>query len=258
MDAIETFLNRVTLHADADIRVIDKPYGLAVQKGTRTTEDLDSWLMARSQAGHERLRLVHRLDKETAGCLILAASQEAARLLGRELEARRVAKTYWALVHGVPSPSVGRIDIPLIKARRVLEDGSASGLPGDTVRTALPSELATAWTAETHYEVLDNALTSQGDRFSFVRLMPQTGRQHQLRAHLAAIGHPIVGDSKYPAPAFEQATAPPGQSSLLHLLARGLTFRHPKGHRLTIQAPLPTHMRVSFEQLRFAAALTAH
>ena len=137
---IEAFLARITLHVDDDIRVIDKPYGLAVQKGTATAEDLDSLLMARAAHGHERLRLVHRLDKETTGCLMLAASREAARLLGRELMAGRVDKTYWALVHGVPEPRAGVIDLPLIKA---------AGPDGDRVRAALPGEWETAWTAVT-------------------------------------------------------------------------------------------------------------
>ena len=216
------------------MRVIDKPYGLAVQKGTGTIEDLDSLLMARARAGAERLRLVHRIDRETTGCLVLAASQEAARLLGREIERRRMVKTYWALVHGVPEPRAGTIDLPLVKAATAA---------GDRVRPARPEEMEEAWSAVTRYEVLEARLGAH----ALVSLAPETGRQHQLRAHLAAIGHPIVGDPKYP----YRETAP---AQPLHLLARGLTFRHPRGHMLTVAAPLPPHMRATFVRLGFAAS----
>lgn len=237
---MEAFLESVTLHADADLRVIDKPYGLAVQKGTRTTEHLDGMLIARAEAGGERLRLVHRLDKETSGVLLLAATREAARLLGREMMGRRVTKTYWALVHGVPEPRTGSIRLPLIKA---------TGPSGDRVREARGDELEAAWDAVTHYEVLQARL----DRHAFLALTPETGRQHQLRAHLAAIGHPIVGDAKYPFAHVAGCEPPIGQSSMLHLLARQLTFRHPKGNMLTVQAPLPPHMRATFGRLGFSA-----
>ena len=229
---LEAFLEAVTLHVDADVRVIDKPHGLGVQRGTATTDDLDSRLIARATTGLERLRLVHRLDRETAGCLVLAASREAARLLGREFAARRVVKTYWALVHGVPEPRAGVIDLPLIKA------GSPDG---DRVRPARPDEIEAAWSAVTHYEVLQARL----DSFAFVRLTPETGRQHQIRAHLAAIGPPIVGDAKYPY-SHAHMTDPPEK---LHLLARRLVFRHPRGHMLGVEAPLPPHMRASFANL---------
>ena len=231
----------MTVHVDDDVRVIDKPHGLAVQKGTHTIEHLDGMLMARAAAGKERLRLVHRLDKETSGCLVLAASREAARWLGREMMGRRVTKTYWALVHGVPEPRAGRIDLPLIKV---------AGPDGDRVRPARPDELVSAWTATTHYQVLE----ARPDAFAFVGLLPETGRQHQLRAHLAAIGHPIVGDSKYPAP----GQVVPGQLPGLHLLARGLAFRHPRGHMLAVEAPPPPHLRTTFERLGFVVPLSAY
>ena len=243
VDAIDAFLDTITLHVDADVRVIDKPSGLAVAAGTRTTDHLDGMLMARADAGHERLRLVHRLDRDTSGCLVLAATRDAARLLGREMMARRVVKVYWALVHGVPvfhSGHTGTIDVPLIKAR---------GSSGDRVRAALPGEIADAWPAVTHYEVLDAAT----DRSSaLVQLTPLTGRQHQLRAHLAHIGHPIVGCDKYPFRSEICDFRAPDQPCRLHLLARRLTFRHPRGHILTIAASVPPHMRASFERLGIA------
>lgn len=242
---MERFLDAITLHRDNEVRVVDKPYGLAVQNGTRTTEHLDGLLMARAEAGLERLRLVHRLDKETSGCLVLAATRDAARLLGREFMARRVTKTYLALVHGVPEPRTGRIALPLIKAPSEL---------GDRVRPALDSELDQAWSAVTHYTVVAARLTT----FALVRLSPETGRQHQLRAHLWAIGHPIVGDAKYLPPhllsrlpvgarAFTAMADDP--SSMLQLLAQQLTLRHPKGHMLSVAAPLPPHMWAMLDQL---------
>lgn len=242
-DAIDVFLDGMTIHVDDDIRVIDKPYGLAVQKGTRTTVDLDSLLATRATAGRERLRLVHRLDKETSGCLVLAASREAARHLGKEIMNRRLSKLYWALVHGVPEPRAAAIRLPLVKAR---------GPGGDRVRAAEPEETERAWTAVTHYEVAQARMNC----FAFVALTPETGRQHQLRAHMAAIGHPIVGDGKYPwtstAAQVQAGTPPAAQSSMLHLLARQLTFRHPRGHMVTFEAPLPAHMRATIARLGFA------
>jgi 23S rRNA pseudouridine955/2504/2580 synthase len=240
IETIDTFLDRITLHVDADVRVIDKPYGLAVQKGTRTVEDLDSLLIARAEACGERLRLVHRLDMETSGCLVLAASKEAARLLGREIMQRRFTKTYWALVHGVPEPRTGTIHLPLIKA---------PGPMGDRVRAARSDELETAWSAVTHYEVLQARL----DRYAFVALTPETGRQHQLRAHLAAIGHPIVGDSKYPLDTTKFTVEPDTPGAMLQLLAHRLTLRHPKGHMLSVAAPLPPHMRAMLDKLGLAS-----
>lgn len=239
---IDAFLEQITLHADADVRVVDKPWGLAVQKGTKTAEHLDGMLIERAEATGERLRLVHRLDKETSGCLLLAATREAARLLGREMAGRRMLKTYWALVHGVPEPRIGVIDLPLIKAATA---------NGDRVRPATMAEEAQAWTAITRYEVLQARMGSH----ALLALTPETGRQHQLRAHLAAIGHPIVGDRLYPGvekrAAYGQQEHPP----MLHLLARQLTFRHPRGHWITCEAPLPGHMRASFERFGFKTPL---
>ena len=118
-----------------------------------------------------------------------------------------------------------------------------AGPEGDRVRKARPGEQERAMHATTHYSVIDRV----GQKAAWVSLKPVTGRQHQLRAHLAAIGHPIVGDPKYP----YRETAP---AQPLHLLARGLTFRHPRGHMLTVAAPLPPHMRATFVRLGFAAS----
>ena len=239
--AIEAWLDGLTLHRDAAVRVIDKPAGLAVQRGTRTLEDLDSLLAARAGtgegAGHERLRLVHRLDRDTAGCLLLAASRDAARLLGREFAARRVVKTYWAVVAGVPEPRAGTIDLPLVKATTPA---------GDRVRPALAHEIDRAWPALTRYEVLQ----AGGTAYAWLALNPETGRQHQLRAHLAAIGHPILGDALH-APAAD----PTQPAAPLHLLARGLAFRHPNGQWVSVTAPLPAHMRSTFDRLGFGPGI---
>jgi 23S rRNA pseudouridine955/2504/2580 synthase len=232
--SIEAFLERITLHLDAQIRVIDKPAGLAVQKGTGNDEHLDGMLMALAAETGIRERLVHRLDKDTSGCLVLARSREAAAWLGREFMRGRVAKTYWAIVHGVPEPRAASIDLALVKVATP---------NGDRVRPALPHETANAWTAETEYEVL----AARANCCTWLRLVPRTGGQHQLRAHLAAIGHPILGDAKYP-------PAPPPAANAhrpLHLLARSLAFRHPNGEQVTTEAPPPAHMLRTMTALGF-------
>ena len=133
-----------------------------------------------------RPRLVHRLDRDTSGVLVVAKRREVAAKLGRAFQTRSVRKIYWALVKGVPKPPQGKVDAALVKA---------SGPEGDRVRKARPGEQEVAQSAVTYYAVVDRA----GQKVSWLSLKPVTGRQHQLRAHMAIIGHPILGDEKYPA-----------------------------------------------------------
>lgn len=244
LDVFEAMLEAITLYRSADVRVVDKPYGLPVQKGTRTLLDLDSLLIARARRSGERLRLVHRLDRGTTGCLILAASREAAARLGAAFARGRVTKTYRAVTRGVPEPRVGRIDAALVKA---------SGPLGDRVRAAGPEEMAIAQAALTEYEVLAERL----GRHALVELTPRTGRQHQLRAHLAHLGTPIMGDSRY-LDAGPTALSPV-RPQPLHLCARAIRFPDPAADAagrprfVDVRAPLPAHMRETLARLGLGA-----
>jgi 23S rRNA pseudouridine955/2504/2580 synthase len=179
---------------------------------------------------------VHRLDRDTSGVLVIAKRRAVAAKLGRAFQTRSVRKIYWALLHGVPKPSQGKVDAALVKA---------GGPDGDRVRKARPGEKDIAQSAVTHYSVVDRA----GQKVSFVSLKPVTGRQHQLRAHMAIIGHPILGDGKYEG----DKNLPDGISNRLYLHARRISFPHPSGEGVVdITAPLPEHMAKAFALFGFA------
>jgi 23S rRNA pseudouridine955/2504/2580 synthase len=228
------FIESLILYEDNDVLVLNKPFGLAVQGGTSTRRHIDGLLAAMVDRFGDRPRLVHRLDRDTTGVLLVAKHRDAAAKLGRTFQTRSAAKTYWALVNGVPRPPQGRIEAPLVKA---------SGPEGDRVRKALPGEQEQAMHATTHYAVIDRV----GTRAAWVSLKPVTGRQHQLRAHMAVIGHPIVGDSKYEGgmelPALEIEPK-------LHLHARRIVIPHPRGRgEIDVSAPLPPHMLKTWDLL---------
>jgi 23S rRNA pseudouridine955/2504/2580 synthase len=227
-------ISRLILFEDDHVMVLNKPFGIAVQGGTGTSRHIDGLLAGMVDRFGDRPRLVHRLDRDTTGTLLVAKHRQAAAKLGRIFQTRTVAKTYWALVKGVPKPLQGKVDAALVKA---------SGPAGDRVRKALPGEQDKAMRASTHYAVIDRV----GNKAAWLSLKPVTGRQHQLRAHMALIGHPIVGDSKYegglelPAPQIE---------GKLHLHARRLVLPHPaNGPKIDVTAPLPDHMRKTWELL---------
>jgi 23S rRNA pseudouridine955/2504/2580 synthase len=226
------FVQSLVIHRDADIIALNKPPGLAVQGGSATTEHLDRLLDALKFDAPERPRLVHRLDKDTSGVLLLARSREAAAKLGRCLKHRTARKLYWALVIGVPKIADGEIKLPLAKRGR---QGDERVRPAD-------SEEAEARMAITRFAVLERA----GTRLCWLAMMPVTGRTHQLRAHAAAIGHPVVGDGKYGG-----AEAHPGGeiARRLHLHARRIVIPHPRGGVFDISAPLPHHMRRAWRLL---------
>jgi 23S rRNA pseudouridine955/2504/2580 synthase len=220
------FLKSITLHEDDDVLVLNKPMGLAVQGGSGTTRHLDGLLEVLRDAKGQRPRLVHRLDKDTAGCLLVAKTRFAASALAKTFRSRSARKIYWALVAGVPKPHQGRISTFLAKEER--EDDSF-------MRIARHGEEGASH-AITYYAVVDTA----AQQLAWVSLKPVTGRTHQLRAHMAHIGHPIVGDPKYFSK--ENWELPGGMQDRLHLLARRIVVPHPRGGTIDMTAPLPPHM----------------
>ncbi len=223
------------IHRDRAAIVINKPPGLATQGGSGTFEHVDGLLDAFASTGpkHEpRPRLVHRLDKDTSGVLLIAATPGSAAFFSKRFSTRSARKIYWALCVGVPSIGEGLIDLPLAKQ------------PGSGGEKMMVDKTEHGQPARTRYKVIDRA----GNAACWVELQPQTGRTHQLRVHMAALGHPIVGDGKYGGPeAFLAGTI----SRKMHLHARRLIIDHPDGTPLDITAPMPAHMAASIEQLGF-------
>jgi 23S rRNA pseudouridine955/2504/2580 synthase len=231
------FLASITLYEDDDLLVVNKPPGIAVQGGTKTTHHIDRLLEGLGDGPETRPRLVHRLDRDTSGVLVIAKRRSVAAKLGRAFQTRSVRKIYWALLHGVPRPPQGKVEAALVKA---------SGPEGDRVRKARAGEQDIAQSAVTHYAVVDRA----GQQVAFVSLKPVTGRQHQLRAHMAILGHPILGDKKY----HGDKDLPEGIPNKLHLHARRISFPHPSGEGMVdVTAPLPEHMTRTFADFGFEA-----
>jgi 23S rRNA pseudouridine955/2504/2580 synthase len=232
------FLQSITLYDDDDMMVLNKPAGLAVQGGSGTTRHVDGMLGVIRTKDGQRPRLVHRLDKDTSGCLLIAKSRFAAAALAKTFRSRSARKIYWALVPGVPKPKQGRISTYLAKEER--EDDSV-------MRVAKHGEEGASH-AVTYYAVVETAAA----RLAWLSLKPVTGRTHQLRVQLAHIGHPIVGDPKYFD--IENWQLPGGMQNKLHLLARRIVVPHPRGGVIDASAPLPPHMLQSWNLLGFDAA----
>ena len=231
--ADRNFIESLILFEDGELLVLNKPYGIAVQGGTKTRKHIDGMLAGMEDRFGGRPRLVHRLDRDTSGVLLVAKSHSVASRLGRLFQTRSVQKIYWALTKGVPKPPQGKIEAALVKA---------SGPEGDRVRKAMAGEQDTAQSAITHYSVIDRVST----KFAWVSLRPVTGRQHQLRAHLAIIGTPIVGDQKYEG---DKNLPVDGLEMKLHLHARRLIVPRGRAETLDVTAPLPDHMLTSWELL---------
>jgi 23S rRNA pseudouridine955/2504/2580 synthase len=234
------FLKSITLYEDADVLVLNKPMGLSVQGGSGTTRHLDGMLEVLRQPGPDgqKPRLVHRLDKDTAGCLLVAKTRFAAAALAKIFRSRVARKIYWALTAGVPKPRQGRISTYLAKEER--EEDSF-------MRIAEHGEEGASH-AVTYYAVVETSAST----LAWVSLKPVTGRTHQLRAHMAHIGHPIVGDPKYFP--IENWELPGGLQNRLHLLARRIAVPHPRGGVIDVTAPLPPHMQQTFNLLGLDAA----
>jgi 23S rRNA pseudouridine955/2504/2580 synthase len=230
-------LRDMILFEDDDIMVLNKPAGLAVQGGSGLTKHVDQMLDTMRDARGQRPRLVHRLDRETAGCLLVAKTRFAATALTGSFRHRSARKIYWALVAGVPKPKQGRISTYLAKEEN--EDDSI-------MRVAAHGDEGASH-AVTYYAVVETSAT----KLSWVSLKPVTGRTHQLRAHMAHIDHAIVGDPKY----FnkENWQLPGGLQNRLHLLARRIVIPHPRGGLIDVTAPLPPHMLQSWNLLGLEA-----
>jgi 23S rRNA pseudouridine955/2504/2580 synthase len=221
--------------------VLNKPPGLATQGGSKTTKHVDGLLDAFVEGNAPRPRLVHRLDKDTSGVLLIARTPGSAASFSKRFASRSARKVYWALVVGNPQLSEGVIDAPLAKQ---------PGTGGEKMH--IDEENGQA--AKTRYRVVDRA----GQRAAWVELEPLTGRTHQLRVHMAAIGHPIVGDGKYGG---QDAFLTGAVSRKMHLHARRLIITEPKagegpGGKLDVTAELPPHFAMSMEVLGFDPALS--
>ncbi len=231
-------LQRLVLHMDASLIVLDKPHGLPVQGGPGITRHLDGMLDALRFGFEERPRLVHRLDRDTSGLLLLARTPLAAAFLAKEFRGRGVEKTYWAVVTPPPQVEEGRIDIPLAKL------GGPRGERMQAVED--PSEGARA---VTDFRTLDSVRS----RAAWLELKPLTGRTHQLRVHCAeGLGAPILGDGKYGGGAAHLDGLP----NELHLHARALRLPHPEGGVLEAFAALPPHMKETFGFFGFESQKT--
>jgi len=226
-----TFAQNLVIHRDAQAIVINKPPGLATQGGTKTDDHVDGLLDALEFELDQRPKLVHRLDKDTSGALLIARTARSAAYFAKAFSSRTARKVYWAIVMGVPSIDDGMIELPIAKQ---------PGTGGEKMHVDEEEGLP----ARSRYRVIERA----GNRAAWVELQPHTGRTHQLRVHMAAIGHPIVGDGKYGGKeAFLSGTI----SRKMHLHARRIRVDHPDGGRVDVRAELPEHFAASLTSLGF-------
>lgn len=234
-------LEAMVIYRDEHLIVLDKPFGLAVQGGPGIKRHLDGMLDGLREAGQPRPKLVHRLDRDTSGVIVLARTPGTAAKLSAAFRGRDMQKTYWAVVAGRPVPVEGRIDLPLLRY---------AGARGErSVPAARDDEEGQR--AVTDYRTVDHA----GQKLAWLELSPITGRTHQLRVHCVALGTPIVGDRKYHEPDQNGARSAvvDGLPEKLHLHAHALDLPHPAGGRLTVEANLPPHMAETFKTLGFEA-----
>lgn len=229
-------LKAMTLYEDRKVLVFNKPAGLAVQGGSGLNRHIDKMLEAlRNQKG-EKPRLVHRLDRDTSGVLVVAKTRGAAAALTKAFRGRNTEKTYWAIVKGVPKPKEGRISNWLAKMR---DDN------GDDYMAVVKHGTPDSDHAVSTYRVIENS----GPNLAWLELQPVTGRTHQLRVHAQNLGHPIIGDPKYFN--IENWQLPGGIQNKLHLHARRIRIPHPDGGTIDVTAPLPPHMLQTWNLLAF-------
>jgi 23S rRNA pseudouridine955/2504/2580 synthase len=251
-------LKAMVLYEDRDLLVLNKPFGLAVQGGSGTTRHIDGMLASLADERGGRPLLVHRLDRDTSGVLLVAKSRSIAADLGEIFRSRQARKIYWALVEGVPRHAQGRISLYLAKGAGMEDNRPALGNAGpreklEKMRVAKHGD-EDARHSVTYYAIVDKV----APRLAWLSMKPVTGRTHQLRAHAEAIGHPIIGDPKYGAAPTKDPrrndplrAIPDGVERKLQLLARRLVLPHPRGGTLDVTAPLPPHMQQAFDLFGF-------
>lgn len=227
-----SFAKSLVIYEDEDVLALNKPSGLAVQGGTKTTRHVDGLLSAWGE-GMDRPRLVHRLDRDTSGVLVLGKSPQAAAKLAGAFAKRRAQKIYWAIVAGFPKPGEGTIELPLVK----------KGVGDRELVVPADRDDPRAESAESEYVTLARA----GPRVAWMALWPHTGRTHQLRAHMLALGHPILGDPKYNT----ETSRALSEGLKLQLHARRLILPHPSRGTLMLEAPISRELRAGFERFGF-------
>lgn len=237
-DADAAMIQARVIYDDGELMAIDKPAGIASQGGMNIERHIDGMLPALAGRDGVKPRLVHRLDKETSGVMLLARSAETARIMGRVFAGRNIRKIYWALCAPVPDKRAGFIDLPIRKGTGVNKDRMVVD----------PIEGQHALTL---YETVEQT----GRQAAFVAFWPRTGRTNQIRIHAAQEGFPLIGDDKYgyPSDALEGMDVAPR----LHLHASEISFRHPRGGKtVTIRAPLPPDLAASWKNFGFETKLS--
>lgn len=227
------FIKSLVIFDDGDVIALNKPAGLSVQGGTKTRIHIDGFLDGLKNKEGVRPRLVHRLDKDTSGVLLLARSADIARKLGEAFKGREIQKIYWALVSPAPVVPQGTIKAPLVKS---------GGKNKERMRTSNEGK-----NAITEYSVIDKT----GDQVAFVAFWPRTGRTHQIRVHAEIAGFPLLGDNKYRGPGIEKIEGIE-YAERLHLHAQRIILKHPsKKGILDVTAPLPEELRKSWKKMGF-------
>lgn len=226
------YVRSLVIYEDEEVLALNKPAGLAVQGGTKTTRHVDRLLSAWGE-GLGRPRLVHRLDRDTSGVLVLGKTPGAAAKLAGAFAKRRAKKIYWAIVAGFPKPGAGTVDLPLVK----------KGVGDRELVVPADAKDPRAEFAQTEFVTLARA----GPRAAWMALWPHTGRTHQLRAHMLAMGHPILGDPKYN----NAASTGLSEGLGLQLHARRLVLPHPSRGTLMLEAPISPELRAGFERFGF-------
>ncbi|APX23350.1 MAG: pseudouridine synthase [Rhodobacteraceae bacterium] len=257
-DADAKMIRDAVIWKDDHIIALNKPPGLPVQGGSKLTRHVDGLAEALTFGLDEKPRLVHRLDKDTSGVLLLARTRAVAQGLTTAIRHKQTRKIYWAVVAGVPTPYLGEIRYGLVKAA-----GHGKSGEGEKMVCVHPREVDLTPGAKRAHSLYATLYRVAG-RASWVALEPITGRTHQLRAHMAEIGHPIIGDGKYGGSGQENLGDGWGAqlggviSKKLHLHARSMTFLHPVTRKpVTVTAPLPEHMKHTWDTLGWTEDLAA-